>query len=307
MLIYGAAVFTNGFAQGQTGSRDKLDEREKPIFDGLENILESFHYVKGQRFVDDMRRQGAKVFLDSGAFSAWTLKKKLDLTAYCEYIKCNTDILRVEDGALMASVLDSIGNAQGTYCNQLEMEARGVRPLPCFHKGEDERYLEYYLANYDYITIGGMVGSGYEQLTKWLDRIWERYLVDGTGHAKVKVHGFGMTSIPLMKNYPWHSVDSSSWIQYAVYGHIFDPKHGVVTVSEKSPKRHDAGYHITTLTAIEREYMNARLRANGFDPERLASIYEARASYNLWSFREINREVNSGHELVFRAQVRELF
>ena len=120
MHLYTAAVYTNGFMKTQKGSHDKLNDFEKTHFEEIPNILESWHYVGKQRYVDDMRRGGAKVFLDSGAFSAWSMAKKhghelkLNVWEYCEYIKRNLDILRVEDGDLMASVLDGIGDP-GTY------------------------------------------------------------------------------------------------------------------------------------------------------------------------------------------------
>lgn len=300
-------MYTNAFMPGQKGYVEKLNDRERTLFDNVEFDLESYHYVKSQRYVDEMRAQGAKVFLDSGAFSAWTLGTKLDLPGYCEYIKRNADILRVEDNSIMASVLDAVGDPLGTYRNQLEMEARGVRPLPCFHKGEDPKYLEYYMQHYEYITIGGMVGSGAMQLTHWLDRIWGKYLVDGAGKPKIKVHGFGLTSVPLMQQYPWTSCDSSSWIQYAVYGHVFDPKHGVVTVSGKSPRKHDAGRHLSTLTPVEKSYLNQRLVDNGFEQERLATVYEARAAFNKWSFDRIAEDLNAMHSTTFKAPKQELF
>ena len=76
---------------------------------------------------------------------------------YCRYIQKNEDIIEKVDGMTCASVLDGIGDPLKTYQNQKAMEGMGVVPLPCFHYGEDERYLDYYAANYPYITIGGMV------------------------------------------------------------------------------------------------------------------------------------------------------
>jgi len=311
MHIYTAAVYSNGYMRGQGSRYEKLNDHEKNIVHELPHLLESWHYVGKQKYVDDMRREQAQIFLDSGAFSAWTLGVKLTVYDYCEYIKRNMDILRVEDGALMASVLDSIGgnaaSAEGTYRNQLEMEERGVRPLPCFHKGEPEAALEYYVANYDYITLGGMVGTSAAQLEVWLDRIWEKYLTDGSGRARVKVHGFGMTSVPLMEAYPWYSCDSSSWIQAAAFGSVMTPEHGPIKVSSSSPSRHDAGQHITTLTPLETEYLFRMLEKQGFTYERLSTVYEARAAYNLWAFGVINTMINASHSEVFRARVQELF
>lgn len=309
MQIYLAAVYTNSYMKGQRLYED-FNEFERNLVDTVvkpHNILESWHYVGKQKFVDEMRADQARIFLDSGAFSAHTLGVELSVAEYCEYIKRNADIIRNEDGVLMASVLDGIGDPLQTWRNQFEMELRGVRPLPCFHAGEDERYLEHYVANYPYITLGGMVGSSTKQLQIWLDRIWDKYLVDGAGRPKVKVHGFGITSVPLMETYPWYSCDSSSWIQSTSFGVIVTPKYGPLSVSEKSPSRHDAGQHVTTLSAIEQDQVLQYLESQGFTLERLATVYQSRAAYNMWAYTVLETMVNARKNPTFRRQIQELF
>lgn len=307
MNIFMAAVYTNGYMKGQNRYL-KLNEREQQITDGIPHILESFHYVSKQRYVDDMRRDNAQVFLDSGAFSAFTLGVTITVEDYCNYINRNRDIIRVEDGTVMASVLDGIGDPLQTWRNQMEMEMRGARPLPCFHAGEDERYLEHYVKNYDYITLGGMVGSSTKQLCVWLDRMWERYLTDGSGRPRLKVHGFGITATPIMERYPWYSVDSSSWIQSAAFGSIVTPEYGPLSVSEKSPSRHDAGQHISTLTPVEQDVVLQMLEKAGFTYERLSTIYESRAAYNLWSYGVVNATMNAANNYEqLTAHIQELF
>jgi hypothetical protein len=306
MHIYMAAVYTNSYKPGQN-RYVKLTDHEKRLVENIPHILESWHYVGKQKFVDEMRADNARVFLDSGAFSAFTLGVDLKVSDYCDYIQRNRDILRVEDGVVMASVLDGIGDPLQTWRNQYEMELRGVKPLPCFHAGEDERYLEHYVANYPYITLGGMVGSSTKQLCIWLDRMWDRYLTDGAGRPKIKVHGFGITAIPIMERYPWYSCDSSSWIQSAAFGSIVTPQYGPLNVSEKSPSRHDAGQHISTLSAIEQDCVLRMLEEQGFTYERLATIYESRAAYNLWAYGVVNTMINAAHSEKYMTGIRELF
>ncbi len=306
MNVFMAAVYSNSYMPGQN-RYVKLTDHEQSLVRNLPHILESYHYVGKQKSVDQMRADEAKIFLDSGAFSAFTLGVDIKVKDYCDYIHRNSDILRTEDGVLMASVLDCIENPLGTYRNQLEMEGYGVRPLPCFHAGEDERYLEWYVQNYEYITLGGMVGTSSKQLCIWLDRVWDRYLVDGSGRAKLKVHGFGITAVPIMERYPWHSCDSSSWIQSAAFGSIVTPLHGPLSVSSKSPSRHDYGQHISTLSEIETEYLFRMLEQQGFTYERLSTVYESRAAYNLWAFGVINTMINAAHSERFKARVQELF
>lgn len=306
MNLYLAAVYSNNYMPGQA-RYEKLTEHEKNLVVKIPNILESYHYVGKQRYVDDMRSNGARIFLDSGAFSAYTLGITLNVKEYCDYITRNLDIIRKDDNAIMASVLDGIGDPLQTWRNQMEMEARGFRPLPCFHAGEDEKYLEYYVANYDYITLGGMVGSSTKQLSVWLDRVWNNYLLDGSGNAKIKVHGFGITSVPLMENYPWHSCDSSSWIQSAAFGSVVTPDYGPLSVSEKSPSRHDKGQHVGNLTNEEQNAVLLMLEKQGFTYERLSTVYEARAAYNLWSYGVINAMVDVSSSPKRKLEIQELF
>lgn len=306
MDIYTAAVYSNNYMRGQN-RYEKLTEHERSLVEQLPHILESYHYVGKQQYVDNMRLNNAKVFIDSGAFSAYTLGVTIDLPTYCDYIIRNMDIIRHEDGVAIVSVLDGIGDPLQTYRNQLAMEELGAKPLPCFHAGEDEAYLEWYVHNYEYITLGGMVGSSTKQLCIWLDRMWERYLTDGSGNPKIKVHGFGITAIPIMQRYPWYSCDSSSWIQSAAFGSIVTPDHGPLSVSEKSPSKHDRGQHISTLTAPEQDYVLKMLEKQGFTYERLATIYESRAAYNLWAYGVINTMINANKHVNEGAYVQELF
>lgn len=291
MNLFHAAVYTNSFMPTQKG-HEKLTPREQEIMVAIPHILESYHYVHSPRFVDEMRKDGAQVFLDSGAFSAHTLGVTIDIKDYCDYIIRNRDIIRHEDNVCMASVLDGIGDDKKTYENQLTMERMGACPLPCFHFGEDDRYLEWYIKRYPYITIGGLVGKSNPDVINWLDRIWEKHILDGSGKPRLKVHAFGVTRIELMERYPWHSVDSSSWIQYAVYGHIFFPEFGSLTASAKSPGRHDAGRHVTTLAEPQQQFILQRLRDKGFDYARIADVYESRAVFNCLSFQELNVILN---------------
>lgn len=306
MNLFVAAVYGNNYKPGQNRYL-KLTEHEQALVQNLPNILESYHYVDKQKYVDEMRADNAKVFLDSGAFSAFTLGVKIDLPSYCDYIKRNSDIIRVDGKAVMASVLDGIGDPLQTYRNQLSMEELGVRPLPCFHYGEDNRYLEYYVKNYEYITLGGMVGKSSDVLIRWLDKLWDEYLTDSSGKPRLKVHAFGITAIPVMERYPWHSVDSSSWIQAAAFGSIVTPQFGPISVSSKSPSRHVQNQHATTLSGVEQDALFKLLEQQGFTYERLSTIYESRAAYNLWAYGIINAMVNAKQSKIFKAYVQELF
>lgn len=288
MNIFMAGIYTSNFDLNGKLFR-RLEDVEKEQRLAIPHYLESYHYVERQSYVDKMRRDGVEVFLDSGAFSAWSKGIEVDLPAYCKYIQDNNDIIRKEDGAVMASVLDSIGDDLGTYRNQKRMEHLGVRPLPCFHYGEDPRYLEYYVANYSYITLGGMVAQSTKNLLIWLDEMWEKYLTDGAGRPLTKVHAFGVTTPILMKRYPWFSVDSSSWVQVAANGSIlFNQK--AMAISNESPSRKVENQHFTTFAPAHQKAIIKQLTSQGYDVERLSTQYLARWIYNINAYVEMHGE-----------------
>ncbi len=289
-------MYTSNFHKtGQLYQR--LTPAERYHRDNVQFILESFHYIHRDRYVENLRQDGQKVFLDSGAFSAWTKEAKIDIKKYCSYIKKNDDILLHEDGQPLASVLDAIGDAYGTYVNQKAMEQLGVKPLPCFHYGEDERYLEWYIANYPYITLGGMVAVSTQQLYPWLDRLFEKYLTDGSGRPKLKVHGFGLTTLELMQRYPWWSVDSSSWVQIAANGTLLLPTpNGLwkyVPISDVHPTAKMANVHYNTVPPIQQEALRNQILSAGFEVERLKKEYISRWCFNCWAYTEINRRIST--------------
>lgn len=292
--FYNAGVFTAGFAIGST-LWNRLTENEKwqHKYAVDSPLLDSYHYVSKQRSVDMIRKSGKKVFLDSGAFSMWSLGAKIDLPAYCNYIKRNEDIIEKVDGILMASVMDSIGDALGTYQNQKRMEELGVTPLPCWHFGEPTEYGEYYAANYDYITLGGLVAQESWQIDNWLDEVFEKYLVDGAGRLKTRVHGFGVAAPALMRKFPFTSCDASSWVQGAKSGSVLLlPEAKTINVSERSPQRKIAGQHIDTLPEIQSLAVRKKLESEGLDIKRAGETYLARWCYNLYAYAKLGHIID---------------
>jgi hypothetical protein len=165
-----------------------------------------------------MAKRKPKVFVDSGAFTAMTRGKTISLDRYIRFLK------RHKDQIDFYSVLDDINDPEKTLKNQKIMEDAGLKPIPCFHYGEDPKYLVQYLAQYDYVSIGGMVPITTTALRWWLDFIFANFICDSQGIPKTKIHAFGMTTLSLITRYPWFSVDSSRWLAIGRFGSIFIPK-----------------------------------------------------------------------------------
>jgi hypothetical protein len=239
------------------------------------------------------------VFLDSGAFTAHTKGQEIDLPDYCNWIHRNFDLIEDQDGIDMVAVLDKIGDAQGTYENQMQMESLGVKPIPCYHYGEDERYLEYYVANYDYVSIGGMAFVSKPQLATWLDRLWGTYLCDGAGKPKTRVHGFAMTNPNLMIRYPWYSVDSSSWVQISAHGNIFFNAKPM-NCSSDSPMRKLHNQHLDTFAPMVTSHIDQQLVAMGYDPKRLRDITYARWAFCAEAYTDFGRSIPKDKRFVLQ-------
>jgi|AntDeeMinimDraft_5_1070356.scaffolds.fasta_scaffold01064_12 hypothetical protein len=172
------------------------------------------------------------VFLDSGAYSAFSRDETIDIEKYIQFIKDNGPY-GVE------ACLDVIGNkdtgptwetAMASEKNQRIMEDAGTSPIPVYHRGEekykdDESHLRKMVEEYDYIGLGtGRALGNRSQLTHWLDRVFEDIICDSQGRPKCKIHGFAVTSKKLLARYPWYSVDSNSPTIGAAFGKIFLPK-----------------------------------------------------------------------------------
>lgn len=296
MKLYHASVYISHYHLNARIQR-LADDREKAARLGCDHILESYHYINKGGFVRNIRRDGIRVFLDSGAFSAYTQGAKVNIDSYCRFIDRNRDIIVNDDGALCASVLDDITDPFKTYQNQTVMEQKGVRPLPCFHYGEDTRYLEHYIANYDYITLGGMVPISTNDLYKWLDDLWDKHLTDGAGRPRVRVHGFGLTTVRLMERYPWYSADSSTWQKTGSNGKLLVPRWGIVNVSNHPTqlKRFDLN-HIAHMPEEARGSVLAEIAETGFDIKRLENSYASRWAFNLWAFNYIADRITNEQE-----------
>ncbi|KKL88704.1 hypothetical protein LCGC14_1922050 [marine sediment metagenome] len=167
------------------------------------NVLESYWTLKSRRELKIEKPFVKSFFLDSGAFSAWSRGATIDLDRYIGFIK------RFKDKINIYANLDNITDIKETEANQKTMEDAGLQPLPVFHHGEPFEILDKLLSEYTYVALGGMVPVPTVKLDPWLTLCFERICNDD-GTAARKIHGFGLTTISLIKKFPFYSVDSVS-------------------------------------------------------------------------------------------------
>ena len=145
------------------------------------------------------------VFLDSGAFSAWQKEETIDREAYADYALSG-------DFDVVAGDLRIKGaNPDQTLADTEYLRGLGLPAIPAYHQGEPWDYREHLVETYDYFGLGctGDVSTG-SDTTDWLYKCFWR-ICDTEGRPKAKVHGFRFTS--RMQDFPFWSVDSTSWVQ----------------------------------------------------------------------------------------------
>lgn len=185
---------------------------------GAKNCLFSYYYlIKNKRdFSDKIRFIDKNIFLDSGAYSAWTKGVEIDIDAYIEFIKKNKKSLTVY------ACLDVIGDYNKTLANQRYMESKKLNPLWVFHSTKEPfELLKEMSQEYNYIALGGVAGviKSKKKQIEYLDKCFSII-------GNKKVHGFGITSQELLLRYPFYSVDSTTWLGGGMRAEIYKYQNG---------------------------------------------------------------------------------
>jgi len=168
-----------------------------------------------------------KILLDSGAYTfAYTVKDQ-DTSSIQRYLDSYIDfILKYKDRLLGYVNLDDIHDVEISWKNQKYMEERGVCPIPVYHFGEDFKWLEKYVNEYDYVGVGGIARGVSERSDRALfDKIFN-YVEKK--NIPVKLHAFGITRFNFLIRYSWYSVDSTTWLKAANYGKVFLPRYDAI-------------------------------------------------------------------------------
>ena len=194
----------------------------------VQNILVSYAFIKdASRLKELLGEYRPKNFiLDSGAFSVWSKGDTVDIEAYARFAKnfqalnpsnnlyvVNLDVLPGKFGQ-RPSQTQVEESARAGWDNMLLLESKGLKVIPVFHQHEDWAWLEKMRAHTDYIGISPANDVSMEEKLEWLNKVFFRI------RNTIKTHGFAVTSHHQRYNFPFFSVDSSSWTTPARFGRI---------------------------------------------------------------------------------------
>lgn len=218
----------NFYAAATIGDCDKSVILKKNIHSGLRNRLLSYadvDLVKGAfSFWLSPSLREKKLFIDSGAFSAFTRGVKIDIKEYCEWLKINLKEIEVYAN------LDVIGDWKSSAKNQAFMESQGLKPLPTFHYQSPLNELERICKQYSYFALGGLVPLSKKRptLMAWLDKC---FAVIKKQWPK-KIHCLGITAQPILERYPFYSCDSTAAIMGGGMGRVMNFEQGKLSHSD---------------------------------------------------------------------------
>lgn len=263
-----------------------------------------------------------RLMLDSGAFSVWTKGISIDLEEYIAFCKrhpdtsyyVNLDVIPGKPGQKITGAewrpkgLTSRNGAPPeiekacrlSWDNYLRMgdTLPANKVIPVFHRGDDFKWLEKYLDHgVKYIGLSPLTDRTTKQKFQWLKEVEQRTV--SNGKVNVRMHGFGVTSFPLMKEWPyWYSVDSIGWIWKAAMGIMYIPMKvkgefdysmspWIVDVTPCSKKKHKLGYHYDTLSPMMKrdflDYINSiNAKMGRFEIADVAKDYKLKRGKEHW-------------------------
>ena len=247
-------------------------------------MLVSYHYMKDEHLSTQLPANvnlRPELFLDSGAFTAYTQGTPISMDNYCDYIKKHHEVIS------WYANLDILGDAEATWQNQRKMEARGLNPVPVFHVGEPWSYLERYIKEYSYVGLGGLVPykTMGHKVMPWLIKCFR--MAEG---EECVYHGFGLTIWECIHALPFYSVDSTTWLNGQKFGKtkMFDPVRRRL-------------FDLDVGTTHPFRYGNL-IREHGFEPEDFAdetrNTYAANQALAALNFHEAERYLRKRHGLI---------
>lgn len=143
--------------------------------------------------------------LDSGAFSVQSGVAKISVQQYIEIAR---ERLTSPDPPSEVFALDVVSDPMRGLRNYEQIWEAGIAAVPTFHSGDPEWILHQLNRDFPKLAIAGGEQNGRKGVR---NRVAWAKEVFATVWPKL-IHGFGFGPA-YVKELPWHSLDSSNWIQ----------------------------------------------------------------------------------------------
>lgn len=223
------------------------------------------------------------VFLDCGAWTAFTKGVNIDLDDYLQYLKTNKDCYSVAASLDVIPSGNTDKSVKDSYDNFVYLRSRlgsEYKIIPTYHRGEPidalRKLLQYSdeYGSVDYIGIGAVASNiNKDMRDNFLSSVFNVIYKE---RPDIKVHLFGLTDLSLLAKYPIYSADSTTWVMAGAMGEILTD-FGRIKISEKNFKFDSVnGYSVEAREALA-SYVNKF----GFTLQELQSSAEYRKMFNI--------------------------
>lgn len=269
---------------------------------GARNILCSFAYPEPFRIKPILKKHNVKLMTDSGAFTAWSKGKEVNIDEYIQFIVDNIEVVDEErivnldiilGGRRFATQEQFDEACKKGFDNYYYMKAklkeklgRDIDPIHVFHQGENYVYLEKMLKECTYIGISPNNDNKDDVKERWLQECFE---IIKKINPNIKTHAFGVTSWQLLSKFPYTTADSSAWALTSAMGSIITP-FGRVSISEERADKPD---FIDNLGMVQREGIIKYIESFGFSYQLCKKNYKYRNIINIHHFLNMESKINN--------------
>lgn len=227
------------------------------------------------------------LFIDSGAFSAYTQGREIDLEDYINYLNTYGSYFNVMVQVDFIPGKSNVIQDKDVYLNApkiswnnfLEMRERlnpdlWDRFIPVFHEGEDFRWLDNMLtwkdpttgSKLDYVGISPHTETTTQKRLTFCKEVFRHIQ---KLNPEVKTHGFGMTALNILPYLNFTSVDSTTWLKGAIYGTILIFRHNKLAAMNVGERTTNSSDHFCYLGDEAKREVSRIIEELGFSTEKL--------------------------------------
>ena len=161
-----------------------------------------------------------ELLIDSGAFTAFTKGKAVDITEYEKYLDKVVD----KYPSTTYFMLDVIGNPEQTYANYLRMVKDGFSPIPIVTPGAPDAHADHFYQESKVVGLGGL--TSLRNSVGYVHKFLQKY-------PPKKTHLLGFTDRDIILHHKPRQCDSVSWCSAQRFGNSYYVEHGILKAFSK--------------------------------------------------------------------------
>lgn len=284
-----------------TGSRQGKEEiRRLGCNQLLSQLNERRDLMEWVEFLRETPDYPGKLFVDSGAYSAYTKGKEIDVDDYINLINDIGDVVTVF--AQVDTIPQKIDRepteeefaaAAGLSWNNYLYMIDRINPeyvdklMPVFHFHEDTKWLKQMLEftfpdghHIKYIGLAVSTIDNAETRFNWLEMCFA--IIKNSPNPDVMTHAFGCTALNVLETVPLTSADSTTWVMTA--------SHGTILVDNKpvcvSDRLLHSSQNVFNKSSALQQAVRKKAEHYGFTLEELSEDYLKRQIFNIRALKD---------------------